>query len=390
MIIQEGSVKIDVPTAKKVSKDMEIFYNPAMKLNRDITVLLLNSIDNTNLQIADPLAATGVRSLRFLIELSRGKIKKIDANDINGSFKKKIQENITLNRIKKSKSKILSLFNHDANIFLLNSSGYDYIDIDPFGSPIKFLESSIARLARNGVLGVTATDTSSLSGTFESSCLRKYFAKSLRNELMHETGLRILIRRVQLIGASHEKALTPVFSYSLEHYMRVFFKCEKGIRKCDELLKHHKYLLHCPACLETRYSIINYGKSSCGNDFEYAGPLWTGALWDKKLTHTMLNASKNSGKYSDEVRKFLELLDEESGIVSGIFYNIHRICKVYRMLAVKKSLLIEKIRKQGFEAGSTHLKPEGIRSSIPLQKLVEIMRKENSKENPKENSKKGA
>ncbi len=379
MIIEEGPVKIDVPIAKKVSKDMDIFYNPAMKLNRDITVLLLDSIDNTNLQIADPLAATGVRSLRLLMELNKGKIKKIDANDINKNFKKKVLKNIELNRIKKSKAKILNLFNQDANIFLLNSSGYDYIDIDPFGSPIKFLESSIARLARNSVLGVTATDTSALSGTFESSCLRKYFAKSLRNELMHETGLRILIRRVQLAGAAYEKSLTPVFSYSHEHYMRVFFKCEKGIRKCDELLKHHKYLLHCPACLETRYSSENCGKSVCESDFKYAGPLWAGELWDKKLTRTMLAASKNSGKYSDEVKKFLEIIDEESSMASGIFYDIHRICKVYKMLAVKKAVLIEKIRRQGFEAGSSHLKPEGIRSSTPLQKLVEIIRKENLK-----------
>ena len=45
---------------------------------------------------------------------------------------------------------------------------------------------------------------------------------------MHETGIRILIRKIQLIGAQYNKALTPIFSYSKEHYFRVFLKCEKG------------------------------------------------------------------------------------------------------------------------------------------------------------------
>ena len=44
---------------------------------------------------------------------------------------------------------------------------------------------------------------------------------------MHEIGLRILIRRVQLAGSVYDKALIPILSYSKEHYMRVFFKCEK-------------------------------------------------------------------------------------------------------------------------------------------------------------------
>ena len=72
-IITEGSIKLKVPKADKVSKEMGVFYNPAMRLNRDISVLLLNSINKNNLQIADPLAATGVRSIRFLKELRKNK-----------------------------------------------------------------------------------------------------------------------------------------------------------------------------------------------------------------------------------------------------------------------------------------------------------------------------
>ena len=75
--ISEGSIKIRIQKSGKISKGMDVFYNPVMSLNRDISVLLLNSVGKKNVQIADPLAASGVRSIRFLKELNKNKIKNI-------------------------------------------------------------------------------------------------------------------------------------------------------------------------------------------------------------------------------------------------------------------------------------------------------------------------
>ena len=57
-LVKEGKAKIRIKKTDKISKEMDDFYNPVMKLNRDISVLLLNSIHNKNMQIALPLAAT--------------------------------------------------------------------------------------------------------------------------------------------------------------------------------------------------------------------------------------------------------------------------------------------------------------------------------------------
>ena len=73
----------------------------------------------------------------------------------------------------------------------MNSTGFDYIDVDPFGSPNPFLDAAIKRIARDGILAVTATDTAPLCGTYTNACRRKYWAVPLRNELMHEIGIRI-------------------------------------------------------------------------------------------------------------------------------------------------------------------------------------------------------
>ena len=93
---------------------------------------------------------------------------------------------------------------------------------------------------------------------------------------MHEYGLRILARRVQLQGAQYGKALTPIFSYSKDHYMRVIFKCEFGKQKADLILKQHKLI----------------------ND---VGPIWTGQLWEQDLLENMI-------EQESEHKSFLELL----------------------------------------------------------------------------------
>ena len=275
-IINEGSAKLKILTAEKISKEMEVFYNPVMKLNRDISVLLLNSIDKNDLQIADPLAATGIRSIRLLKELNKNKIKRICINDFNKDSVKLIKHNLELNKIKLENNKKIIIKNEDANLFLLNSQGFDYIDIDPFGCPNYFLDAACKRLSREGILAVTATDTSALCGTFPKACMRKYWAVPKKDAIMHETGLRILIRKIQMIAAQYDKALAPLFSYSKEHYMRVFLANDKGKSKVDGILKQHNY-------------------------FNGAGPMWTGNLWNNQLCKKIYsNAQKNKTFRNDK------------------------------------------------------------------------------------------
>ena len=103
--IEEGKAVIKVPIVKTVSKEMDVFYNPVMKLNRDISILLLNSIDMDKLNIADPLAGSGIRAIRFLKELERGKIKTISINDYSDKAIKSIKNNLKLNKVKVNNKK---------------------------------------------------------------------------------------------------------------------------------------------------------------------------------------------------------------------------------------------------------------------------------------------
>jgi len=373
-IIQEGKARIKTYAAKTVSKDMPVFYNPVMNLNRDISVLLLNSIDKKDMQIALPLAATGVRGIRFLLELKKGKIKSISFNDNSTEATKLIKANLKLNKIKLNKE--IKVSNLDANLFILNSKGFDYMDIDPFGSPNFLLDSAIKRLGRDGILAVTATDTGALCGSYKNACLRKYSGNPLRNEFCHETGLRILISKVQSAGAQYDKALIPLFSYSKEHYFRVFFMCIKGKKKVDKLMKNIGYFVYCSSCLFRKNvsNIFNDEKCPlCKSKLDYAGKLWLSQLWDKKLATKMNQEVKKSD--NKELIKLMQVISKESQINSVGFYDVAKVVKHNKLNNVpKKDLLINKIKKSGFNAAETHIRPNSIRSDIELKELVKIIK----------------
>ena len=209
MIIKEGSAIIKIPE-HKISKKMPVFYNPVMKLNRDISVQIVKYYKPKN--IIDLLDASGIRSIRFIKEANA---ENIVINDLNPKAIKNIKQNLKLSKIK---NKNIKISNQDANLLLRSSKKFDYIDLDPFGSPIIYLNSAIYALNKNGILAVTATDLSSLAGTYPKTCKRRYNSLSLKNELMHESAIRILIYVVQTIAFQHEKALTPILSYYQDHY----------------------------------------------------------------------------------------------------------------------------------------------------------------------------
>lgn len=339
--ITEGEAVVTIFEQKIVSKDLPVFYNPLMKLNRDISILLLNALDKQDITIADPLAGSGVRAIRFLKELNKGIIRELHINDYSPEAIELIKKNLVQNELNDDSRIHISC--DDANLFMMKSKGFHYIDIDPFGSPNAFLDIALKKIAREGIFSVTATDTAALCGTYPKACRRKYWAEPKRDELMHETGIRILIRKVQLIGAQYDKAMIPIFTYAKDHYMRIFFICKKGKTHVDTMQKFHAMFNSC-------------------------GPMWTGKLWDTKLTKKMLELNKD-----DKLAKFLSTIHDESKINTIGFYQLHALCKKYK-LKIKKTIAIkEEIIKKGFKVSDTHFSPYGIRSDIDEEELKKII-----------------
>lgn len=341
--ITEGAVKLIVPDPKKYKLDskMPVFYNTAMVSNRDINILLLKALDK-KFWVMDLLAASGARGLRIKKEVPN---TDVTLNDKNPQAYELIKKNAKLNKLKVKVSKSNAEFRLGEY-----KQVYNYIDVDPFGTPVPFLDVAVKALKwRGGILAVTATDTGCLAGTYPKACLRKYGSKSVRNELMHETGLRILIKKVQEVGAQYEIALTPIYSHSTLHYMRVYFQADEGALKTDKILKQH-------------------GK------FQGAGPLWLGQLWDEKLADNITKLAINDKNISFDAKQLTRQLQWESKINTVGFFDIHALAKRKKLAQLPKiSNVLAKLEKKGYKAERTHFSLTGIRTNASEKVFIKLL-----------------
>ncbi len=379
----EGKARIAVPKAAggKVSSAMPVFYNPVMKSNRDITLALMAAAAKVygirKFRIADPMAATGIRGIRMMLELGSSRIETLKMNDYSAAAVALIKKNLKLNKIKLGKK--VTVEKNEANKFLLQNKQFSYVDIDPFGYPGNFLDVAVKRTMHNGILAVTATDTSALAGSAVAACRRKYLATPLKNAFMHETGIRILTRLAQLIGAVNEKALIPVFCYYKNHYIRAFFLCKASSSKCDELVRMHKELVYCSGCGEKKISgsEINLRCGNCGMKMLKAGPLWAGNLFDKKLIAKIAEAAAKNSYVDEKTKTLLKVIGEEAanegkcGESSVGFYAIEDICEKHRIGQQPKTAeVIKRLRQKGYAASRTHCTTTGVKTNAPVKEVV--------------------
>ncbi|MBI4151208.1 tRNA (guanine(10)-N(2))-dimethyltransferase [Candidatus Woesearchaeota archaeon] len=363
--LTEGKIAFFAPVAKIVSKDLEVFYNPVMQLNRDISITLLKALGRKKLVIADPLAGTGIRSLRFLKELPKGMIEQLRVNDVNGKFPALFKKQLKQNKLS-AKNVVIS--RRDASKFMLDGPGLDYIDIDPFGSPNQFLDAATKFISRDGVLAVTATDTGALAGAFKDACRRKYWAEPLRNELMHEVGIRILIRKCQLIAMQHDRALMPIFVHSSDHYVRVYLHAEKSKEVIKTILDRHGFVHYCNNCFARTSSGINVERCACGTIMRAAGPLWLGQLWNHAVVKKMIT------KAPAHLKKFLHTIHEESHIPEIGFYDLHKLASALKVPVPPTETILARLRKKGFKAAQTHFRAASVRTDAPLKVVKRILK----------------
>ena len=362
MKLEEGKACIDVPVADTVSKKLPVFYNPAMTLNRDIAVLLIRALGKKHMRLADILAGSGVRAIRFLKELPAGTVEEMLVNDAKPTFKKDLAHNLKLS---KCAAKRLVVEQEDANFVWHDKGGYDYIDIDPFGSPAPFLDAAIRHLSRDGVLALTATDTAALAGTAMDACRRKYWALPMRNHLMHEVGMRILARKAQLVAAQYDRALIPIYCHSTLHYTRLYLRSLKSKEAVSGVQDLHRYLIYDPRKDEVRISDHNAKK----RHELVAGPLWSGPLWDPALARKIATYPS-----SGDTAKLTETLAIEAAIPVIGFYDIHQVAGKLKVNAPSFERLIKVLRKEGFVAARTHFSPSGLRTDADASALRKILK----------------
>ena len=209
--VDEGLVELEVPIGRIY--DAPVFYNKDAEIVRDISVAVLSVFKSkvNDIEMLDALSATGASGIRYIKEVG---VKGV-LNDKNPKAVELIKKNIELNSVK------AEVTNKDANL-VMRERLFDFIDIDPFGTPSVFMDSAAHSLKFNRLLAVTATDAGALSGSFPNACLRKYGIKAHRTPYYPELGLRVLITFIMNSFAKYDKAFRPLLFLAHKHYYRVY------------------------------------------------------------------------------------------------------------------------------------------------------------------------
>ena len=379
--VVEGSLQFVVPKLdvygvkgyREPSIKAPVFYNPKMSLNRDLAIVVLlthyKSINN-KLRVCEPMAGTGVRGLRFAA------LSEAVTDVVLGDLNPHAVSLITYNLMQSGFSSRALVHYMDANTLLsLHSSPskrFDYIDIDPFGSPTPFIDSAIRSLRNRGIIALTATDLGPLCGVHPKSCLRKYYSKPLKTEYSHELALRILIGTMVSIAARYEYGVSIPFSYYADHYIRVYAKLEKGLDKVDESLSKMGYIRHCFGCLYRDYEyglfkVKNLKCRSCGTNLSIAGPLWLGEISDSDFCKSMIDQIDIEKLSQRKLAGKLIWGIIREATMPPTYYRIDKLCDKMGVPTPSKRLVINNIITHGFDVTGTHFSPHGIKTNAPIK-----------------------
>ena len=349
--VTEGGTKVFVYTDTEVKKKgpakkkNHSFYNPAMAMNRDISILVVQQLINTKkktIKVLDGMAASGIRGFRFINELIGD--FSVTINDWSKSSYKLIKEN----------TRHIPLDHHivsQENIHvLLSQIQYDYIDIDPFGSPAVYIDSALRSIRNNGIIAVSATDTATLCGVYPQVCLRRYNALPLHGSCMHETALRLLIGFIGRQAGKYDKGIIPVLSYGTDHYFRIHLQVTSGVNQANQ-------------CIEQ----IKTGESSRvpfqNEPYKSFGPVWMGALHNKKFLMDLLQIiSLKSLEQVKQIRSLLQVCEQEA-LMPPFYYSTTLLSKQFKTSAPPLKELINALEQKGFFITKTQFDPTGFKTN---------------------------
>jgi tRNA (guanine26-N2/guanine27-N2)-dimethyltransferase len=387
--IKEGDVKVVVPQLDAYVKKpwdyapskAPVFYNPIMELNRDLAVLALQvhqKLLGREVSVCEPLTGCGLRGVRFAVEVEG--VCRVFLNDIKPEAARLAGFNAELNGV----ADCVEVANEDANLFLSRHAAprkrFDYVDVDPFGPPVPYLDSAIRALRNGGLLALTATDMAPLCGVHPRACLRKYGGQPLRTEYCHELAVRLLIGCLTMMAAKHAIGVEVLFSHSVDHYVRAYSVVRYGARVADKSVRQMGYILHCFSCFhrETVLGITSPLKRVCpicGAKLSAAGPLWLGRIADKRFCSLMEREAKQRGlRQEKRILKMLSLVQNEAeGPVT--YYTVDKICDKLNLPIPALKKVIDRIRKAGFQVVPTHFNSRGVRTDAAASVVMEVVTK---------------
>uniref|UniRef100_A0A8C2JGC8 tRNA (guanine(26)-N(2))-dimethyltransferase n=1 Tax=Cyprinus carpio TaxID=7962 RepID=A0A8C2JGC8_CYPCA len=428
-VVREGKAAILFPSAN------EVFYNPVQEFNRDLTCAVITEFAREQLaqrgvrilvpgerdrvqqyeeecgkkeyitasvgerceqglRVLEGLAASGLRSVRFALEVPG--LKSITANDYSAKAAALIARNAQHNNV----SHILQASQRDASMVMYEARGkkerYDVIDLDPYGSPSPFLDAAVQAVSEGGLLCITCTDMAVMAGNSGETCYSKYGSMSIKSKYCHEMALRIILHSLDQRAAVYQRYIEPLLSVSVDFYIRVFVRVKTGQAVVKNSASKHALLYNCVGCgafhLQRMGKKMSQGKhmkysaatgppvgpncEHCRQRHQLGGPIWAEPIHDITFVQKVLSAvSGNPTRFrtSKRIEGVLSMVTEELRDVP-LYYVLDHLsstvhCNTPPMLQFRSALL-----HAGYRVSLSHACKNAVKTNAPAGVLWDLIR----------------
>ena len=282
---------------------------------------------------------------------------EITANDMSSTCAGIIGNNISDNGLEGDGGGVsLGVTSLDAGLAMWTAAcdgqrrPYEFVHLDPFGCCSPFLDAALRCIPHQGVLSMTATDTSALFDRRYARVARRHYGvvlSSPRTFEFREVAVRAVLAAVATSAARHDKGIEVLLACPAEHFVLIVVRVVRGARRSDVSTQHVRTLP------------------------DGRGPLYMGPLGDRgflaSLTARCRAWSPVRLAKRKKVLKLLQTLGDESAVGVPWFVSLPRVLPA---VGVQQPPPIKKVIAQlclaGFAATRTVYDPSGIRTTAPV------------------------
>lgn len=441
-VVVEGKATIVSSSAE------EVFYNPVQVTNRDLSICVIQAFEKRfreeaeekwhrrvkrkteeakqkgeeykeegmffykGLRIFEALSGTGIRSIRYFKEIENTSdtipaIESILVNDLDPKAVEEIKRNLKRNEMPPDKvqacegdcSVAMASHRHRRSYLLpepkptngrLHAKRFHVVDLDPYGSASRFLDSAVQALEENGLLLVTCTDSQCLCGHYPEVCFSKYGSVCLHSKHSHEMAIRIVLQAIAKHAARYRKIIIPLISLSIDFYIRVFVRVKSSPQGTKLLPTKLSHVYNCNSCNSWRLQPLarqnRNGKfqpplatvgctcEHCGSVYVVGGPIWNAPLHDLEFLKEV-NGVLSEDKH-ESYRKLRGLLSVAETELQDqpLYWSYPDICKTLRIHSPSPKLVYSALLNGGYRVSQTHCSDMGFKTDAPAKVVWDCFR----------------
>jgi tRNA (guanine26-N2/guanine27-N2)-dimethyltransferase len=374
----EGKTRLLVPRSSlsdKVPPKTPAFFNPSARLNRSMSILAYRAFArqlSKERTFADSFTGVGARALRVAVEVPE--IEHIYGNDLNpvaiDAAKKAADLNSIADRCTFSIAEVCKFLTDHATG---DGGRFAIIDLDPFGTPAKYIDCLLRAVLDEGLVSVTATDNAVLCGIYPEVCSRRYYGKPLNNSYCNEIAVRLLLSLLALTASRLELSIRPLFAHANIHYFRVYAQVFVSSGSANKVLDNVGYVMHCFHCgnrFLARESDLPCPVMCelCGTKLSMGGQLWAKSLYDKEFVARMASFDPDR-----ECKKLLDLCAEELDSIP-YYFKADEISSMLKTNPVSIAKMLEVLKGAGFAASRTAFNTGGFKTDARIDQILNVIK----------------